>query len=179
LPPPNGRLHYQAGIMAFSPLPRFEELRSQLDRPRSALFDPVLHAFQNIIRDRMIAKGHEPVSGSLRQLIAAEIAGSDPTIAVPVPDGLRYLRLLPHGAEPDGGKLERARVPTLVVQSANDPLIPACDIADLISQTENPNVAGIILPGGGHVGLVAYAREYYFSLILNFFDSTIGPVATP
>ena len=42
------------------------------------------------------------------------------------------------------------------------------------TQEHNERVAGIILPGGGHVGFAAYAKEYYYSLIANFFDPVTG-----
>ena len=43
--------------------------------------------------------------------------------------------------------------------------------------TANENVAALILHGGGHIGFAAYAKAYYFSLILNFFDPLAGPRA--
>ena len=72
---------------------------------------------------------------------------------------------------------EVAGVPVLIVQAANDPLISAQDQADFTARTSNPNVAALILPGGGHIGFAAYCRAYYFSLIFNFFDAQSGPRA--
>ena len=91
--------------------------------------------------------------------------------------GLTYLRLLPYGSKPSGDKLQCAGVPVLIVQAANDPLISAQDLADLIARLSNPNVAALILRGGGHVGFAAYCRAYYFSLIFSFFDAKAGPRA--
>jgi predicted alpha/beta-fold hydrolase len=84
---------------------------------------------------------------------------------------------LPRRGKPAGDKLEDARVPVLIVYAANDPLSPAQYVSDLIAVTENPNVAAIMLPGGGHIGFAAYARRYYFSLIVNFFSVVDGPRA--
>lgn len=171
------RPHYTAGVLAFSPVLRFEDLIDQLDRPRSPLFEPVLAAFQDTLRLRQRAKGHPAVTGSLRDLIRQEIDNWGFTTADAVQQGLTYLRLLPYGSKPAGDKLECAGVPVLIVQAANDPLITAQDLADLIAHTSNPNVAALILRGGGHVGFAAYCRAYYFSLIFSFFDAQAGPRA--
>ena len=53
----------------------------------------------------------------------------------------------------------------------------ADDLADLIAVTPNPNVAGVILDGGGHIGFIPYNRAYTYSLIVNFFDPTVGAAA--
>jgi predicted alpha/beta-fold hydrolase len=65
----------------------------------------------------------------------------------------------------------------LIVHGANDPMGTAGEIAELIAQTDNPRVAALILPGGGHVGFAAYARSYYYSLIAGFFDPAWGAAA--
>jgi len=173
----SNRPHYTAGVLAFSPVLRFEDLIDQLDRPRSPLFDPILAAFQDTIRYRQRAKEHSTINGSLRDLIPQEIATYDFMTEDAVPQGLTYLRLLPYGSKPAGDKLECVGVPVLIVQAANDPLISAQDQADLMARTSNPNVAALILPGGGHIGFAAYCRAYYFSLIFNFFDAQSGPRA--
>ena len=87
------------------------------------------------------------------------------------------LRLLEHRGKPAGDKLESARMPVLLVHGANDPLAPSQDVADLMATVDNPRVAATILPSGGHVGFNAYAPEYYFSLIVSFFDPATGAAA--
>ncbi len=172
------RRHYTAGIIAFSPVLDFERLMDELEQPQSAIFSPVLNGFQNILKDRKRQKGFEPANGSLRELVTTEIRGYGLTYSNPddpVWHGSRFLRFLPYKNEPTGDKLEKARVPVLIIQAVNDPLLPAQDVADLIARTENPLVAAVILPGGGHVGFPAYCRSYYYSLILNFFDRQRGP----
>jgi len=94
-----------------------------------------------------------------------------------VQDGYDYLRLMPYKDLPAGHKLEYARIPTLIVHAVNDPMANAQDIPDFIASVENPEVAALMLPGGGHLGFAPYAREYYFSLILNFFDPQRGAAA--
>ncbi len=171
--------HYEAGIIAFSPVLRFEELIDALDSPRETFHEPVLAALQNTIRLRMERKHDPPPDGSLRRLIDLEFARSALSYPHAVEDGLRFLRFLPYRDKPIGAKLAAARTPVLIVAGANDPLTSAQDLADLLAGLDNPNVAGLILPGGGHVGFAAYAKRYYFSLIVNFFDRRTGPSAVP
>lgn len=175
LPPRNEDRHFTAGVIAFSPTLTFEKLIDRLDTPRSIWTEPILYAFQQSTRARQHEKGRQPADGKLRTLIHQEMACYDWGMPDPVWHGLRYLRLMPYKTEPAGDKLEDVRVPVLIIKGANDPVTPAQDLADLMAMTENPNVAGLILPGGGHVGFAAYARAYYFSLILNFFDRRSGP----
>lgn len=185
LNPRRGRRHYEAGVMAFSPTLRFEEIFDSVDVERAGVDYPVQANLQVTVEKRVAHKQHnqhdcfDPSAcpGSLRKLIDYEFARSELGYPGSVDDALRFVRFLPYKGKDDGVKLNMARVPVLIVQGANDPLAIAQDVADLISKTPNPNVAAIVLPGGGHVGFAAYARTYYFSLILNFFNAETGPKA--
>ena len=170
--------HYTAGVLAFSPALAFEDLIDQLDRPHSMLLEPVLATFQETLRLRQRTKGYHPANGSLRDLIEQELANYDFGVPDSFELGMRFLQLIPYKSEPVDDKLGSVRVPTLIVMAANDPLIPAQDLADLVTPVTNPNVAAMILPGGGHVGFAAYARAYYFNFILSFFDRRSGPKAS-
>lgn len=183
--PRSGRRHFEAGIMAFSPTLRFEEIVESVDVERAGIEYPVQANLQVTIENRVAQKRHhdhasfDPAAcpGSLRKLIEYEFARSELSYDGSVEDAYRFMRLLPYRGQPDGDKLADARVPVLIVQGANDPLACSQDVADLVAKTVNPNVAAIVLPGGGHVGFAAYARAYYFSLIANFFDESSGPGA--
>lgn len=168
---------FSAGIIAFSPILRWEELLDALDTPRPFLSEPVYSAIQDTVRDRMVRKNYPEKSGNLRNLIEYDFLAC----GVPLPGGVRegypFLRLLPYRGEPCTDKLDRARVPVLVVHGCNDPLAPAQSVADLVSRVHNPLVAAMVLPGGGHVGFAAYAKQYYCSLVANYFDPTFGPAA--
>jgi predicted alpha/beta-fold hydrolase len=170
--------HYRAGIIAFSPVLRFEEIIEELERDWSLLADPVLYTLQDGVAARMIRKQHPEISGNLRRLIEFEFANSELRYPQAVADGCQYLRFLPHRGKPAGDKLEHTRVPLLVVHGANDPLASVQAVAELFITLDNPQVAGVVLPGGGHVGFAPYARAYFYSLILNFFDPERGPAAT-
>jgi predicted alpha/beta-fold hydrolase len=176
---PSARPHFEAGIIAFSPVLRFEEIIEALEPPRSPFDRPVLASLQSTIRARMMLKNHPRPDGSLRRVIEAEFARSPLSYPGSVPDALDFLRLTPHRGRPDGDKLAHLRVPVLIVQAANDPLARAQDVADLLARTPNPRLAALVLPGGGHIGFAAYARAYYFSLVAAFFDPRSGPAARP
>ncbi|HKQ46837.1 MAG TPA: alpha/beta fold hydrolase [Phycisphaerae bacterium] len=183
LGPVSAARHYEAGIMAFSPVLRFEEIIDALDTERSIFVNPVLTNLQATVQSRVVEKSHDKFpgfdpracAGSLRKLIDYEIQRSEIYYPGCVEDTFRMNRFLPYKDKPDGEKLASARVPVLIVQAANDPLACAQDVAVLIAKTPNPHVAAIVLPGGGHVGFAAYARAYYFSLILNFFQRHPDP----
>lgn len=178
LGPVSAARHYEAGVIAFSPVLRFEEIIDAMDTERSIIVNPVLTNLQATVQSRVVQKAHDKYPGfdrrayigSLRKLVDYEIDRSEVSYPAAVEDTFRFNRFLPYKGKPDGEKLASARVPVLIVQAANDPLACAQDVADLIAKTPNPNVAAVVLPGGGHVGFAAYARAYYFSLILNFFN---------
>ena len=73
-------------------------------------------------------------------------------------------------------RMENIRVPVLVLNAANDPLACAQGVADLFSRQHNPNIGVIILKEGGHIGFTAYGADYYYSLMMNFFDPATAPV---
>jgi predicted alpha/beta-fold hydrolase len=169
---PPGR-RYQAGVLAFSPILRFEDLMDEMDAPRSALFHPVLAGLQKTVRDWMIEWNYPDPSGSIHRLIQ-HLGVKYPHS---VDDSLQYLRFLPYKDKPAGEKLNAARMPVLIVHASNDPIAPAQTVADLIVRVTNPNVAAIMMPTGGHIGFGPFAPAWYYSLILDFFDSASGPAA--
>ena len=171
LRPPTGRPHYRAGVIAFSPVLAFEELLDKLARSWSMLADPVLNRMQAGLKARWARKSALKGNGDLRQLVTYEVGRAGVNYPSAIGDGFRYLRLLPYRGQPAGDKLKNARIPVLIVQGANDPLGSAQAVSDLCAELDNPNVAAIILPGGGHNGFAAYARSYYYNLILHFFNS--------
>lgn len=168
----------RAGVLAFSPALTFEQLIDQLDRAWTLLENPVLESLGRIVAGRARQEAYAlKRPSSLRELIQAEADACDVGYADFLADGLAYLRLLGKPGEPPDSKLEAARVPVLIVQSVDDPVASAQGVADLFAGLRNPNVAGVILPGGGHCGFAHYARRYYYNLVLSFFDRRNGAAA--
>jgi predicted alpha/beta-fold hydrolase len=170
--------HFAAGVIAFSPVLAFEEIIERTQTPTSVLVDPVLNTLQDGIRERQLEKGHLPVDGNLRTLIDAEFARSSLRYPGAVEDGLDYLRFVPFGGREAGDKLGSARVPVLIVHGSTDPLASAQAVAECVARTRNSNVAVIMTEGGGHVGFASYARDWFYSVILGFFDREHGAAAT-
>ncbi|HOA72382.1 MAG TPA: alpha/beta fold hydrolase [Phycisphaerae bacterium] len=178
LDPPTGRKHYTAGVIAFSPVLTWERLMEDADTPREDMWtDPSMYFFQQTVKSRMRRKGYPEVSGSLRRLINYEFAHSEFGPSFPIVEGYQFLRFMPHRGQPDGDKMEFARIPVLMVTSVNDPFLPAQDMADFTARTDNPLVATLILRGGGHIGFGPYNPAYFYSLILNYFDPVHGAAA--
>lgn len=178
LQPAVPRRHYKAGVLALSPVLNFERLINDLDRPWGKFSHPVNSGLQRSIKTRMAFRGFKSPDGSLRRLIDEEFARSPVNYHGVAADAYRFVRLLPFQGEPDGKKLDDVRVPALIVHAANDPMSPAQDVALLASRVRNPLIAAMVLPSGGHVGFAAYARAYYYSLIMNFFDPVVGIAAS-
>jgi predicted alpha/beta-fold hydrolase len=169
------RRHYEAGIFAISPTVDFENLLDRLETPHTFSENPVLSAIQDTVARRVARKNHGPKTGSLRKLIEYEFARSTVDYPGGVTDGVNYLRLSPYKDEPYTAKLVSARVPVLIIHGANDPVAYAQEIANFISETPNPNVACVMLHGGGHDGFAAYCPDYLYSMMINFFSAERGP----
>lgn len=177
LDPVAPRTHFEAGVITFSTVLDWERIVDESDRPHSKWLSLSMYAMQSVMADRMRIKEHPEVSGNLRRLIAYEFAASPLTSSFPVAGAYRMLRFVPHRDLPWDDKLSSIRVPTLIVHAINDPFTMAQSVADLIATTDNPNVAGLILRGGGHIGFFPYNKDYAWSLILNFFDPKTGAAA--
>ncbi len=169
-PPAPARRRYEAGIIAFSPMARPEVLMDKLATDRSFLINPALAGLQSTFRGRMIEKGYPHPTGDVRELIRRVDLGYDD----PMADILAHTRLLPYNGLAPHDRFSDIRVPVLLVQAADDPIGPAQDMADLMATVDNPNVAAIMLPTGGHIGFAPYASDWYYNLILNFFDPVVG-----
>src|SRR5262249_10767899 len=147
-----GKRHFEGGVMAFSPVLRYEDILEALYTHKSKFVYPVEWALQETVRHRMEVKGHPNPCGNLRTLIDDEFARSELNSTGSVEDALDFVRLSPHRDRTDGDKLTDARMPVLIVQAANDPLAPAQAVADLFARLPNPNIAGLVLASGGHIG---------------------------
>lgn len=177
LPKRATRHHFSAGVIAFSPTLKWEEVLDWLDTEYKPLDKPIFAGLQDTIRSRKARKGVKPENGNLRELIASEFKQSELSTPRHLEDVYSMLRLMPYKNKPFIERMRRVRVPVLIIQAADDPMIPAQWTADFVAMTDNTNVASIILPRGGHVGFAAWAREYYFSLLVNFFDPARGAAA--
>jgi len=184
-PAPIGPKRFEAGVLVFSPICRFEELIDKIEVEQPVWLHPALWGLQETFRDRMIDKHMPNPCGSVRKLLNemrignnAQDAGDEPIAnARQIADSLEYVRLLPYKNLPAHDKLGGVSMPLLIVHAADDMIGPAQDLADLLAPVHNPNIAAIILPSGGHIGFAPYASAWYYNLILNFFDPKLGAAA--
>jgi predicted alpha/beta-fold hydrolase len=152
----------------------FEEARNVLDAPCKA-------TFQGHVQARLKAYGDQP-GHSMWDLARSEFRRSKYRAEYAGFEQMRedFLKLVDfhRGTQPwEAGveRMENVRVPVLVLSSANDPLGTAQNVADLFARVKNPNVGVIILKEGGHMGFSALSADYYYSLMLNFFDPGTAP----
>ena len=170
---PRGPRRFQAGVVAFSPIVRFEDVMDKMEVEQPMWLHPALACVQKTVRDRMVKKRYPNPCGNLRELI--KYVGLH--YAEEVADGLDYLRLLPYKGSPAYGRMGGVRTPLLLVHAANDVLVPAQEVADLLATADNPDVAAIVLPSGGHIGFGPYASAWYYNLLLSYFDPLVGVAA--
>ncbi len=168
LPP---RRRYRAGVMVFSPVLDMEDLIDKMATPQSYLFHPVRAGLQRTVRNWKTRSGFPNPTGQLHDLMRCKRLEYEGANA----DHLRYTRLMPYKGKSAGDKFADIRVPMLMVHAVNDPVTPVQLLADLNAGLKNPNVATLILPTGGHIGFAPYAKDWLYSIMLNFFDPVTGP----
>ncbi|MBT3202265.1 MAG: alpha/beta fold hydrolase [Phycisphaerales bacterium] len=168
LPP---RRRYQAGIMAFSPVLDLDVLIDKLSTPQGYLTRPAWAGLQRTIKNWKARSGFPKPTGTLDDVIRCKELDYKGTRE----DQRRFLRFISYKDKPADNKLENIRVPLLIVHAADDPIAPVQTVADLTARVKNPNLATIVLPTGGHIGFAPYARDWFYSLTLSYFDPQKGP----
>lgn len=178
LPAPGARPAFDAGVLALSPVLDLVDLGERYERRAAFLSDPARYLIQKTIA-RYLERRGGPQDHRVWPLVRFELARSAFGLeygdaARTLRRSLRHLRLT--GAE-GAAKLERVRVPLLIVHAADDPVAPAHPLGELAARVRNENVSTLLLPGSGHIGLAAQAPGYYEALIARFFDAAQGPTA--
>ena len=171
---PPGR-RYRAGVLVFSPVLDFEILTEKMTKPQPFLIHPGRSGLQKTIRNWKTLRGFPNPTGDLHDLIRCKRLNYEGSYE----DQMRFLRFLPYKGKPAGDKFADVRVPLLIVHGADDPIAPVQTVADLVAGLKNPNVATIVLPTGGHIGFAPYAKNWFYSMILSFFDPDKGPKGAP
>jgi len=167
---PPGR-RYRAGVLVFSPVLDIDVLIEKLAAPQPYLIHPVRAGLQKTIRNWKTLRGFPNPTGALGDVIRCERLNYEGTME----DQRRFLRFVPYKGKPAGNKLADVRIPLLIVHGADDPVAPVQTVADLTAGLKNPNVATIVLPSAGHIGFAPYAKSWFYSMVLSFFDPDKGP----
>jgi predicted alpha/beta-fold hydrolase len=140
---------------------------------------PVKASFEDRVAKRLEEYGDTP-GFSMWDLSRAEIARSGllagyKDFEAARPDFLRFIDLSADNWKVGAARMENVRVPLLVLSAANDPLASGQSVAELFSRQRNPNIGVVLLKEGGHMGFSALSADYYYSLMVNFFDPRTGP----
>ena len=167
---PPGR-RYRAGVLVFSPVLDIDVLVEKLAAPQPYLIHPVRAGLQKTVRNWKTLRGFPNPTGALGDVIRCEQLNYEGTME----DQRRFLRFVPYKGKPAGNKLADVRIPLLIVHGADDPVAPVQTVADLTAGLKNPNVATIVLPSAGHIGFAPYAKSWFYSMLLSFFDPDKGP----
>jgi len=168
LPP---RRRYRAGVLVFSPVLDLEVLVEKMMTPQSYLLHPFRAGLQRTIRNWKTRSGFPNPTGSLADVIQygpLTYEGCDA-------EHKAFLRLLPYNGKPAGDKFDDVRMPLLLIHGADDPIAPVQTVADFTAGLKNPNVAAMVLPSAGHIGFAPYAKDWFYSMLLSFFDPERGP----
>jgi predicted alpha/beta-fold hydrolase len=153
---------------------RFEERVMTIEAPAKS-------TFQDHVRARLEAYNEPPAHGmwdlARSEFRRAGFLQSEEQEAQLRVDFTRFLDFSRDNWQVGVRRMENIRVPVLVLSSANDPLGTAQGVADLFGRVRNPNIGVVMLKGGGHMGFSALSADYYYSLMINFFDRTTSPRA--
>ncbi len=180
LPRPGTEPAFNAGMFIVSAPIGITQMARDFEPRYSLLEAPVKHSFQQHVIERI-----QPNPGgklyTMWDLARYELILSDyhslyPSFDDAQPVLMKFIDLSANNWQVGAARMENIRAPVLILNSANDPLGSAQNIADLFSRQSNPNIGVILLKEGGHIGFTAFSADYYYSLMKNFFDPKTAPV---
>lgn len=181
LPRPQAEPTFNGGMFVVSAPVGLPQVARQFEPRYTLLQAPVKYTFQQKVKERITpnpeGKLYTMWDLAKYQLVLSDYRSLYPTFNDAQPVLLKFLDLSENNWQVGATRMENVRTPLLVLNSANDPLASAQNVADLFSRQKNPNIGVILLKEGGHIGVTAFAADYYYSLMKNFFDPKTAPVA--
>ncbi len=170
---------FNAGMFIVSPPIDLVAVADSFEKHYTVLSGPCKSQFQTHVAARMALVQSAPTY-SLWGWADSEFrrGGWDqkyPSFAALKSDLMRFINLRADHWQEGVRRLENIRIPILMLTAANDPLATAQGLADLLARVKNPNIAAVMLQQGGHMGFPALSADYYYSMMLNFFDPKTGP----
>ena len=181
LPRPAAEPAFNAGMVIVSSPIDIISTADEFDTHHTLLEAPMKATFQEHIA-RRVTLYNEPATYSMWGLAESEFYRSGwgtkyGSFEALKPELLRFMDLKGDDWNEGVRRMENVRVPVLMINSANDPLGTAQGVADLFGRVKNPNIGVVMTSEGGHMAFTAYAPDYYYTLLLNFFNPATGPVA--
>ncbi len=170
---------FNAGMFIVSAPVGVVDLADRFDARANMLDAPCKATFQDHVAARL-ASYHEAPAYSMWALAKSEFVrggfGKNSTDFEKARDAfMGFIDLSRDQWRVGAQRMENIRVPVLVLSAANDPLGTAQGVAELFGRVHNPNVGVILLKEGGHMGFSALSADYYYSVMLNFFDPKTAP----
>jgi predicted alpha/beta-fold hydrolase len=167
---------FDGGMLLFSPAINLVEYCNSLDEPCDMISSPVRAAFQDRAATRLRERGQKPrrclwayAEYELRRSRWAEQYPDYPSL-------LRDVLVLIDFTGSSWRRLEHVRIPIVVMQAADDPVVGSAQAAvNLFAPLDNPNCCLIVTRDGGHSGFSATSASYQYSLIRAFFDPATAP----
>lgn len=181
LPKPGPQPAFSGGILVVSAPVGILQVADEFEPRVSPLEAPCKGTFQKHVAARL-AFYKDPPGHGMWDLARYELtrAGFIKDVAMLDEFRTQFSRFIDLSAESwnlGAARMENVRVPLLVLHAANDPLATAQGIAELFGRVRNPNVGVMLLRQGGHMGFSALSADYYYSVMVNFFDPATAPVA--
>jgi predicted alpha/beta-fold hydrolase len=181
LPQPKPEPAFNAGMIIVSSPVDIISTADRFDKPMSLLDAPLKATFQEHIAKRVASYGETPTRSmwglAEREYDRAGWSAKYGNFNTIKPELVDFLDFKADDWEEGVRRMDNVRVPVLMINSANDPLGTAQGIADLFGRVKNPNIGVVMTAAGGHMAFTAYATDYYYTLLLNFFNPVTGPVA--
>jgi len=190
LPKPQAAPAFNGGMFVVSAPVGIIDVADRFEPRLNLLNAPCKTTFQDHVAARL-ALYRQPAGFSMWALAAGEFDRSGfnafyKGFPQAKQDLVRFLDMNGTTAAPEAGapaepwnvgaaRMENIRVPVVVLSAANDPLGTGQSVAELFGRQNNPNIGVILLHGGGHMGFTALSADYYYSLLLNFFDPRTAP----
>lgn len=179
LPPHQAEPAFNGGMFIVSAPVDIVAIASHFDQKYNLLQAPVKATFQELVRQRIehykLGTGY-----TMWDLVRCEYPRSDyhtlyPSFEAAQKDLTTFLDLSRDDWMVGASRMDNVRIPVLILNSGNDPLESAQGVASLFARQHNPNI-GVLLPKeGGHIGFTAYSADYYYALMINFFDPATAP----
>jgi predicted alpha/beta-fold hydrolase len=179
----DGEPAYNAGMFVVSPPVDLQTIADSFEKHYTVLDGPCHSIFQGHLAERMSLVQENSTTSmwgwAMSELVRSGWGHSYANTDAMKADFMRFIDLRAGDWAEGARRMENIRTPVLIMSAANDPMGTAQGVVDLFSRVKNPNIGVVMLGGGGHMGFPALSADYYYSLMIGFFDPQRGPEARP